>query len=217
MRKGFFITFEGIDGSGKTTQIELLKEKFIGEKNKDVLFIREPGGTVIGEAIRKVLLAPESKDMSVITEILLYAAARAQMVQQVIIPALNEGKSVICDRYIDSSIAYQGFGSGGDLNSIIKLNHEVTEGLWPDFTFILDIDTEESIKRCNDKNKVTDIKDRIEQRDMAFYNRVRDGYLKLAEREPERIKVIPSNMEKWEVHRLIWDNIRVISNEVGES
>ncbi len=200
---GLFVAFEGIDGAGKTTQIKLLKEK-LGRIGIPALFIREPGSTAIGEKIREILLSPESREMSLATEVLLYAAARAQLVTELIKPGLAERKIVVCDRYIHSSLAYQGFGSGYDPGVIHRINHEATGGVWPDLTVVLDIDVAESQKRRREKNELNGVADRIEQRDSAFYNRVRRGYLSLYEKDKERVAIIPPHLSVEDTHGKIW-------------
>lgn len=203
---GLFINFEGIDGAGKTTQIQLLQEKLNG-LGIPAVFIREPGSTAIGEKIRGILLSPESGEMSPATELLLYAAARAQLTAEVIKPALSEQKVVVCDRYIHSSLAYQGFGSGYDTAKIYSVNREATGSVWPDLTFILDIEVGESLRRRQAKNRAGAAKDRIEQRDSVYYDRVRKGYLTLAEKDPERVIIVPSHLSVDNAHFMIWEII----------
>ncbi len=206
MAPKMFITFEGIDGSGKTTQIEMLKQKMSG-LNIANCFVHDPGSTEIGEKIRNILLSPESREMSLTAEVLLYAAARAQLISQVIEPALAAGKVVVCDRFIHSSLAYQGFGLGYDLDNIILINKEAMGKIWPDLVFIMDIEVKESLSRCTYKSRNGQEKDRIEQRSSEFYHRVRRGYLTLAEEDKNRIVVIPSRLSIDESHRKIWGAI----------
>ena len=180
MNRGFFITFEGGDGSGKSTQISILKESLI-EKGYDVILTREPGGTDISEKIRELILDPENGEMEDITEAYLYAAARAQLVRQLIKPALEEGKVVICDRFVDSSIAYQGFGRGlGDAVGII--NTYAVDDCMPDLTILLKLDPERGSSRIAGREH-----DRIEQASDDFHRKVYEGYLKLEEKYPDRI------------------------------
>lgn len=183
--KGVFITFEGIEGSGKSTQIEMFCEYL---RSKGIKYIRtlEPGGTTIGDKIRRILLSVEHSDMTFLTELLLYASSRAQHVGEVIRPALNKGRVVVCDRFSDSTIAYQGFGRGLDMELIAKLNSICTDGVMPDLTFLFDIDVETGLKRNRTVNKV----DRIELEALEFHKKVRDGYLLISRQEPERIRVI---------------------------
>lgn len=179
--RGLFISLEGIDGCGKTT----LKENLLGRLGQKypVIGIREPGGTVISEKIRDMLLDVRNDGIIGKTEALLYAAARSQLVEEVIRPALTEGKIIIADRYMDSTIAYQGYGRGLDLTFLEDLNRICTGGLKPDLTLLLDIDPREGQKR-----RQKEIPDRLEQEGLEFQTRIRDGYLELWNREPERIK-----------------------------
>jgi len=181
--RGKFITFEGSEGSGKSTHSKMLCN-YLEKKGYKVLFIREPGSTFIGEQIRKVLLSVRNKSMSANCELLLYMAARAQIVDEVILPALNRGVAVVCDRFLDSTLAYQGYGLSMDLSLIKKIGRFITQGLTPDITFFLDVGVKQGLKRAGN------VKDRIELRPLAFHKRVRAGYLRLARQEPQRIKVI---------------------------
>jgi dTMP kinase len=181
--KGKFITFEGSEGSGKSTHAKLLAD-YLQKKRFSVVLLREPGGTRISEQIRKIILDPKNKSMSDICEVLLYTAARIQIVKEVIKPAIEKGRIVICDRFLDSTIVYQGFGGGIDINLIKKLGKFATLGIKPDLTFLLDIETKEGLRRAGK------IKDRIELKSLKYHRRVRRGYLMLARREPRRIKVI---------------------------
>lgn len=199
MPGGVLITLEGIDGCGKTTQARLLQER-LELDNSPHLATREPGGTAAGEIIRRVLLQ-KGYPLSVEAETLLYMAARVELVTRVIRPALAAGQTVICDRFIDSSIAYQGYGSGGDLTWIRNLNLKVTGGIVPRLTFVLDLPVEEAIRRrggCGD---------RMEEKDYSFHQRVRRGYLALAGQEPERIKVLDASKAPEEQHRTIWQQV----------
>lgn len=173
---GMFVTFEGIDGSGKTTQLQALKNTLINA-GRDVLLVREPGGTFIGEKIRSVLLDTANTGMSRETEILLYEAARSQIVREVIRPALLDGKIVICDRFYDSSVAYQGYGRGLDLDDVSFLNRFATGGLEPDLTFLLDIPAADARARMHGREEVAD---RLEIEGHDFMETVRQGYLDLA-------------------------------------
>lgn len=193
MKKGLFITFEGSDGCGKSTQIKKFSE-YLKEKGEDVILTREPGGTDISEQIRGIILDPKNKKESPITEMLLYAASRAQIVSELIKPALKEGKVVLCDRFVDSSIAYQAYGRGlGEQVSIV--NSYALDGLLPDITFFLDISAEEGRKR----NKGTDKNDRMEQEAIEFHNRVYEGYKKIAAENKDRFVVIDATMSIEEV------------------
>ncbi len=188
MRKGLFITVEGTDGSGKTTQIKLM-EKFLNSMGNDVVLSREPGGTEISEMIRDLILDPRNTSISPLTEMMLYAAARAQHVSQVIRPALENGKYVICDRFVDSSYAYQGCGRGVDLKTVADVNRAAVDGVVPDITFFLDIDPRLAIER---RIKSTGA-DRIEQEKMDFHIRVYEGYKKMSLLYPDRIMTIDAS------------------------
>ena len=181
--QGNLITFEGIDFSGKSVQANFLNEALKGRK-LPVLFLREPGGTEISEKIRSVLLDNANHKMSAMTEVLLYSAARAQMVRESIIPHLEKGFVVICDRYFDSTTAYQGFGRKIDLDFIKKLNSFATEELEPDLTFLIDLDPVIALQR-----KKTDL-DRLEKENLEFHQRVRNGYLEIARPNTERFVII---------------------------
>ena len=182
MAKGIFITLEGPDGSGKSTQIELLSE-YLRKKGYDIILTREPGGTVVSEEIRRVILNPELKEMKDMTELLLYASARAQLVGEVFKPALEQNKAVISDRFIDSSAVYQGIGRGLGVETVYEVNRYALQGVFPDLTFLLDLDAEEGIKRKKQQAEL----DRMEQQDLAFHQRVAMGYREIAKRDPKRI------------------------------
>lgn len=180
--KGKFITFEGPEGSGKSTHSKLLCS-YLRKRGYEVIHTREPGGTMIGEKIRKILLDPKNKDISEVCELFLYIANRAQIVKKIILPALKAGSIVICDRFLDATVAYQGYGSGLDIKSIRYIGRLATGGIMPDLTILLDIDTLEGLKRSKRH-------DRMENKTVAYHRRVRIGYLTLAKKEPERIKLI---------------------------
>lgn len=171
-----FITFEGIDGCGKTTQAKLLT-KWLEENGHSVVLTREPGGTEVAEKIRNVILTPTNEELNGIAEILLYASSRAQHVSNLIKPLLESGNIVISDRFYDSSIAFQGYGLGYDRNFIESVNKIAMQGITPDIVFVIDIDPIESERRSIRKNK-----DRIELRDNNFHTRVREGFLEVASR-----------------------------------
>ncbi len=180
MRKGYFISFEGIDGSGKSTQIDRLSS-FLTGNGYEVVLTREPGGTEIGEKIRNIILDKSNADMSYMTEALLYAASRAQHVSEVIAPAVEAGKIVICDRFVDSSIAYQGAGRQlGD--SVDIINRYAVNGCMPDITFLMKVRPDVSSSRINKREL-----DRIEMENAEFYKRVYSGYEKLEREFPGRI------------------------------
>jgi dTMP kinase len=183
-----FITLEGIEGSGKSTQIERFCVHLDSE-GVDYVRTIEPGGTSIGNEIRKVLLSVEHSEMSSMTELLLYAASRAQHIAEVIRPALEKGLVVVCDRFSDSTLVYQGFGRGLDKDMIINLNNICTDGISPDLTFLLDVDVETGLRRNRSANKV----DRLELEAVEFHEKVRAGYLSIAEKENKRIRLIKSD------------------------
>jgi dTMP kinase len=194
--KGKFVTFEGSEGSGKSTQIKAA-ENYLLEKGQDVLVLREPGGTLIGEEIREILLQTDKTEMSNECETFLYMAARAQLVKEMILPALHDGRIVICDRFLDSTVAYQGYGHGIDVNLIKDMDHFATEGIEPHLTFLFDLNVEEGFARINRP------KDRIELRSINYHNRVRSGYIKIAREEPERIKVIDASDSPAEIELIV--------------
>lgn len=185
IKRGLLITFEGIDGCGKTTQVTALKNS-LESKGTKVIVIREPGATLIGEKIRSILLDKANDKMSSETEVLLYEAARAQIVNEVIRPALRAGEVVICDRFYDSSVAYQGFARGLPLESIDFLNRFATGGLEPDLTFLLDLPAEAAWERMNDREGAHD---RLEIEGLGFMEKVRAGYLELAGKHARIIKL----------------------------
>lgn len=181
--KGKFISLEGIDGCGKTTLRDQLYDYY--KEKYEVLVLREPGGTEVSEKIRDMLLDVRNVGIKSRTEAFLYAASRSQLVEEMILPALQAGKIVIADRFMDSTIAYQGYGRGLDIEFLQELNHLCTGGLKPDLTLLLDIDPEEGQKRRNQ-----DIPDRLEKEGLEFQSRVRAGYLALQRAEPDRIKLL---------------------------
>ncbi len=187
--QGMFITFEGIDGSGKDTQAKLLA-KYFKNKGYSVIRTREPGGTSIGEKIRKILLSPKISRVDQRAEVLLFAASRAQIVSNIIKPALEKGKIVISSRYVDSSYAYQGIARKMGLDRVIEINKWATQGLLPDITFFLDIPEELGLKRVD---KSRNIRDKIEKDGEIFQKKVREGYYKLAKLFPERYRIIDAN------------------------
>jgi dTMP kinase len=182
-RRGVFITFEGTEKSGKSTQAKLLSQYLEGLGHKTI-FLREPGSTKIGEKIRQILLDKGNDEMALIAEMLLYAAARSQLIFEVIGPALDQGVIVLCDRFLDSTLAYQGYGSGLGLDLIRQVGLIATNGIEPDLTLLLDF------WRSADHLRSQAAPDRIERRPDAYHDRVKRGYFSLARREPGRIKVI---------------------------
>lgn len=196
---GLFITFEGGEGCGKSTQIKLLAQA-LQERGYDVLQLREPGGTAVGERVRDVLLAKENVAMDPVAELMLYEAARAQIVAELIRPALAEGRIVLCDRFYDSTIAYQGFGRGLDIQLIKSLNAAATGGLAPDLTLLLMIDPVEGLARAKGVTGGDGEGDRIEAAGLEFHNRVQQGFAYLSQREPERIAVVGAQGSVADVH-----------------
>jgi dTMP kinase len=187
-----FITFEGIEGSGKTTQIQYAAE-FLKQKGKDCVVTREPGGTITGRKIRAILLDPESRGMDPSAELLLYMADRAEHINRVVKPSLSEGKTVLCDRYFDATVAYQGYARGLDIDLLNRLHNLVINGLKPDRTILLDLPPEAGLARAWKQIKAgkrAGIETRFEKEELAFHDKVRNGYLELASREPERFVVI---------------------------
>lgn len=198
-----FLTFEGPDGCGKSTQARLLAEK-LRSQGYDVFLTREPGGTSLGEAVRELLLGKEY-ELTSSAEALLYAAARAQHVEEKIRPALAKGQIVICDRFVDSSLAYQGYGLGLSLQRLREINLFATSGLEPDLTILLDLDPQIGLARARAGRGQTD---RIEERDGAFHKQVREGFLDLARSQPERFAVIQvEGLPPEEVEQLVWTRV----------
>lgn len=194
--KGKFITFEGSEGCGKSTQSRLLYE-YLKAKGKRVIYLREPGATKISEKIRDILLDARNDGIVPECEMLLYMAARAQIVAEVILPALKKGKIVICDRFLDSTLAYQGYGLGMDIGLIKKVGAFTTQGLKPDLTLFLDLAVKKGLKHRESSL------DRIEMRSVKYHLRVRRGYLKLAKQEPGRIKVVKVEKDKYKTQDAI--------------
>jgi dTMP kinase len=205
MKKGLFITFEGPDGSGKSTQISRLKKR-LEHLNLSTVLTREPGGTTIGEKIREIILDVDHTEMDYLTEALLYAAARSQHVAQVIQPAVDAGKAVICDRFMDSSIAYQGFGRGlGDQVRVI--NEYAVRGLVPDLTFLLLLDPALGKKRIHRDY------DRLEKEEDSFHQKVYQGYMNLADAFPNRVIAIDASKSILEIEKQINSHIDPLLEE----
>jgi len=199
VKKAKFITFEGPEGSGKSTQVKMLVS-FLRKQGYSVLHTREPGGTKISEKVRKILLDPKLKEMTDVCEAFLYLASRAQIVAEKILPALKKGRIVICDRFHDATMAYQGYGNGLDLVLLKKLGVFATKGLQPDATILLDIESKEGLRRAR-------AKDRIEKKAISFHRRLRQGYLKIAKLQPRRVKVISSKGSISETQELVRKHI----------
>ncbi len=185
-----FITFEGIEGCGKTTQLARLAEK-LRARGRQVLTTREPGGCPIADAIRKILLDPGNSDLAPRAELLLYAAARAQHVEEVVKPALEQGVLVLCDRFTDATLAYQGFGRGLDRNLIAELNDLAAGGLTPDLTLLLDMPVEHGLNRALGRNARSNLEQegRFEAESLAFHQRVREGYLAICQNLPRYARI----------------------------
>ena len=196
-----FISFEGIDFSGKSTQINNLKNKLVA-KNQEVIILREPGGTQISELIRKILLDKKNLLMTSETEMLLYSAARNQLLNEKIIPALEKGSVVIADRYVDSTTAYQGYGRQISFDLIRQVNHVATNGFLPSLTIFLDLPLETMNKR--QENTMNEI-DRLESAGSDFFKRVREGYLKIADTDNNRVKVLNADQNISKLSNQIWE------------
>jgi len=207
--KGLFITFEGAEGSGKSTQAQMAC-RYLKEQNKPVVHIREPGGVTISEDIRNILLDVKNKRMANETEVLLYMAARAQLVAERIQPELQKGMVVMCDRYLDSTLAYQGHGNGVDMEIIQAIGRFATCGIVPDLTLLFDIDAREGLKRISRQH------DRIESRALDYHQRVRQGYLEMAKAEPQRFRVISASGEKHAIQKQVRQHIdRLLEDQHG--
>lgn len=198
-----FVTFEGIEGCGKTTQINHLAS-FLRGISRSFLVTREPGGTEIGEQIRQILLTSDSVGMEPMAELFLYAAARVQHLSQAISPALREGKIVLCDRFADATVAYQGFGRRLDLVWVEEMNARAMGNVKPDLTFLLDLPVEEGLRRAWKRmENRTAQEDRFEKESLEFHQRVREGYLILARRDPQRIMILDGMRDEQTLHQEI--------------
>ena len=202
---GLFIVFDGSEGCGKTTQVALLRQK-LESMGQNVLLVRDPGTTRIGEQIRAILLNPDHDEMAMRCEMLLYMAARAQMMTESILPALEEGKIVISDRFVSSTLAYQLGGDGLTADDIRTVANIAIKSRWPDLTLILDMPVESSMAR------VRRAKDRIEQRPMSYHEQVRKNYLSQAAADPKRYKIVNANREINDVQQDIWSAISPLLN-----
>jgi len=205
--RGVLITLEGPEGGGKSLQIKKLKE-YLEAKGFMVLVLREPGQTKIGEEIRQILLNPKNKKMTPRTETLLFEASRAQLIDQIIRPALARGVVVLVDRFFDSTTAYQGYGRGLPVKEIERLNNFATGGLEPDLTILLDLEVEEGLKRREKSGK----KDRIDMENLEFHQRVREGYLKIARKDSSRWRVVDASKLPKEVFAEIK---RIVEEKLG--
>jgi len=219
MKKGLFITFEGLEGCGKTTQAKMLFDFLIKQKIPSI-YTKEPGGTKIGDKIRKILLDQKNDGMDYKTEMLLFLASRAENVRLIILPALEEGKIVISDRFYDSTTAYQGYGRGIDLKNIKHLNSLVVGKAIPDLTFVLDIDPYEGLRRSASFGNSREM--RFEEEFInkkiiggkLFLERVRHGYYQLSHEETERIKIIDANRRKEDIYNEI---IKIVKRKIADS
>jgi len=200
--RGIFITMEGPDGSGKSTQIDLLKE-YLESAGYDVLITREPGGNRISEAIREIILNSEYTEMSPVTEMMLYASARAQLIAEVIGPAIESGKAVISDRFVDSSLVYQGMARGLGVETVYEINKVAIGEYMPQLTIMLDLPAEVGISRKKDQKEL----DRMELESLEFHKKVAAGYREMAERFPERIKRIDATLPIEEIYGIIKGSI----------
>ncbi len=200
-----FITFEGLDYSGKSTQVKLLSDR-LTLQDRRVLVLREPGGTEIGEKIRKMLLDKANDGMTEASELFLFSASRSQMVQEIIKPALDGGMDILCDRYYDSTTAYQGFGRGISLDIIRTVNRYAIGDIIPELTFFLDIPIKEVEKRITASKSN---KDRMESSGIEFYERVRNGYLQMSKEEP-RYRVLEGMQPIDDIHELVWQQVTMI-------
>jgi len=204
---GYLITFEGVEGSGKTTQISHL-EKFLRDKGWRCRVTREPGGSFVGDQIRKILLSSDTTELTPLSELFLYEANRAQHVAHVIEPALRSGMIVICDRFCDATLAYQGYARGLDIPMVGDLNRLASRGITPDLTLLLDCPVQSGLRRASrriDTKRPGLREDRFERESIAFHQRVRQGYLQIARSEPDRITVIDGSMGESEIRRIICD------------
>lgn len=209
-KRGWFVTFEGIDGAGKTTQIERIERRLVAA-GRTVVRTREPGGTDLGDEIRAILLDPENRQMSARTEALLYAASRSQHVDEVIRPALRAGHVVLCDRFSDASIAYQGGGLELGEESVRQVNEFALAGIEPDVTLLFDLSLAESRRRLVHSRKGFSL-DRIEQRDEAYFHRVQQAFYRLAERDRHRIYTVDASASldvlEQEIWHIVWNKLK---------
>ncbi len=207
-----FITFEGPDGAGKSTQIELVADH-LSQLDYDVLYTREPGGTPIGDKIRQIVLDADNTEMAIQTEVLLYSASRAQLVEQVILPHLAQGGVVLCDRYADSFYAYQGYGRQIDFEILQRITAFATQHLQPDLTIYLDLESERGLKRRQAANKSSDAEwNRLDQLDLSFHERVRAGYLEMAQAEPSRWLIVDATASVEVINRQICQRLETMLN-----
>jgi dTMP kinase len=206
MTKGKFISIEGVEGAGKSTVVDYVK-KYLIEANINVVCTREPGGTALAEEMRKLILHPSiDEKIEAETELLLMFAGRAQHIKNIILPALNAGKWLVCDRYIDASYAYQGGGRNIDKNAIVMLDKWIVNSIYPDLTLLLDIDPQQGFERTQKRGGA---KDRIEQEKLDFFARVRDAYLQRAKQDSQRIKIIDASLSLQAVQQQIQNVLNI--------
>ncbi|WP_425446835.1 dTMP kinase [Dethiothermospora halolimnae] len=203
--EGIFITMEGPDGSGKSTITKLLTN-YLKEKGYNIVITREPGGTELSEIIRNVVLDTKNTNMSPVTEALLYAASRAQHVEEKILPALKKGKIVISERFVDSSLVYQGIARNIGIDKVKNINDFATQNIEPDLTLFFDIKPEDAFKRMARRGK----KDRLEMESIDFHNEVYDGYIELSKKYPQRIKIIDATKDIEEVFQQVKNKIDLL-------
>ena len=207
IKRGLFITFEGPEGSGKSTQLRRLAAR-LRAQGRTVLETAEPGGTAIGTQIRRVLLDAKNLEMRPTTELLLMFAARAQNVDEAILPALSRGEIVLCDRFTDSSLVYQGAARGLGAEVVYEVDRIACRGLVPDLTIVVDIATELGLERAHGRNRQTqDVETRLDEQAIEFHRKVRDAYLQLASDEPARVKLIDGSRSEEEVEKDLWKTL----------
>jgi dTMP kinase len=211
-KRGLFITFEGPEGSGKSTQLRILAARLRAE-GRTILETVEPGGTAIGMQIRRVLLDAKNQELRPTTELLLMFAARAQNVDELILPALSRGEIVLCDRFTDSSLVYQGAARGLGSEVVYEVDRIACRGLVPDLTIVIDIDTELGLERAHGRNRKTqDVETRLDEQAIDFHRKVRDAYLHLAADEPGRVKLVDGSRSEEIVHKDVWDAVLAVLN-----
>jgi dTMP kinase len=208
--KGVFVTFEGVEGSGKSTQIRLLEDG-LKKAGYTVTVTREPGGTTPGEALRKIALDPDTGKLDPLTELFIFSAARRELISRVIVPALSAGHAVLLDRFADSTTAYQGYARGLNLEMMEYLSRHVTQGAWPDRTIVLDVDVHQGLKRSIARmaDEGSGAEARFEEESLDFHRRVRDGYLQIAKKDPQRVQIInPGTVD--EVQRAVFSSVAAL-------
>jgi dTMP kinase len=205
LKKGIFITFEGVEGSGKSTHARLIY-RYLKEAGYDTIFTREPGGTRVGERIRRILLNPDNASLCDMTELFLFEASRSQIVAEVIRPALRKRRIVVCDRFFDATTVYQGCANVMDKKEVMRLNGLATGGLKPDLTIVLDIDIRKGLRRATRRRK----KHRMEKKSLIYHRRVREGYRDIARREPRRVKLMPTQKDISDTQGLIRREVNIV-------